>query len=289
MRLIDALRHVRQASKLGISMLCISGGEPMLYPRLVFEIVKEARKKKMQSIWLFTNSFWGTSQRIAETVLRKLKEAGLTKLCTSADGFHEPFIPIQNVDNVINAASDLGLETALDTRYMGITLQKDNPENRATAQALKQLGDHINLEDWRGSPLYVGRAAELLTPKLIDEPYLLGGYCTGPWAGGDWKKPIGVDVDSYGEVTLCPGISIGNVRRLTLPVILSAYSMKKHRIIRELSTIGPEGLAEKIKQIGYKRQSNYVTACHLCYDLRKFLRSIYPSELGPSPCYNELS
>jgi hypothetical protein len=259
----------------------------MLYPHLVFKIIKEARNQKMRSILLFTNSFWGTSQRTAEIVLRKLKEAGLTKLCTSADGFHQPFIPIQYVNNALNAAGNLGLETALDTRYMGITLQEDNPENRATVQALRQLGDHINVEDRRGSPLYVGRAAELLTPKLIDEPYLLGGYCTGPWEGGDWKKPIGVDLDSYGEVTLCPGISIGNVRSSPLSVILSNYSMKKHPIIRDLSTIGPEGLAEKLGQIGYKRQTNYISACHLCYDLRKFLRSAYPQELTPSPCYEE--
>jgi hypothetical protein len=261
----------------------------MLYPRLVIELVKEASSQRMRSIWLFTNSFWAASQRIAETRLRKLKEVGLTKLCTSADGFHQRFIPTRNVQNAINAASKLGLEVALDTRYMGVTLQKDNPENRATVQVLRELGDHINVEDWRGSPLYVGRAAEVLTPKLIDEPYLLGGYCTGPWSGGDWKKPTGVDIDSYGEVTLCPGISIGNARRLPLPMILSTYSVKKHPIIRELSTIGPEGLAEKLRQIGYKRQFNYVSACHLCYDLRKFLRSIHPSELAPSPCYEEPS
>jgi hypothetical protein len=259
----------------------------MLYPRLVADIVEEAGKQKMRSIWLFTNSYWATTQRTAETKLRKLRELGLTRLCTSADGFHQPFIPTQRIRNAVNAASKLGLEMVLDTRYMGISLQVENRENRATIRVLEQLGDLPNVEDWRGSPLYVGRAAEVLAPRLIDEPYLLGGYCTGPWAGGDWKKPSGIDVDSYGEVTLCPGISIGNTRRLPLPMILATYSAKRHMIIRELSTIGPEGLAEKLGQIGYKRQSNYVSACHLCYDLREFARSIYPSELGPSPCYEE--
>jgi hypothetical protein len=170
---------------------------------------------------------------------------------------------------------------------MGIMLQLENPENKATIQILSKLGDLVNVQDRRGPPLYVGRAAEVLTPRLIDEFYLLGGYCTGPWAGGDWKKPAGIDIDSYGEVTLCPGISIGNARKLPLDTILSSYSPRKYPIIREISSKGPEGLAEKAKAMGYKRKSNYVSACHLCYDLRKFLRNIYPEELSPSPCYEE--
>jgi MoaA/NifB/PqqE/SkfB family radical SAM enzyme len=270
-------------------MLCISGGEPMLYPRLVTQIITEASKLKMRSIWLFTNSYWATTKRIAETRLRRLRDLGLTRLCTSADGFHQPFIPTQRIHNAVNAAYNLGLEAVLDTRYMGITLQLENPENKSTVQVLGELGDLVNVKDWRGPPLYVGRAAEALAPRLIDEPYLLGGYCTGPWAGGDWKRPAGIDVDSYGEVALCPGISIGNARKLPLDTILSAYSVRKHPIIRELSSTGPEGLAEKARPMGYEGKSNYVSACHLCYDVRSFLRATYPQELSPFPCYEEPS
>jgi pyruvate-formate lyase-activating enzyme len=287
MKFSEAKEYLREASKQDIDVLCISGGEPMLYPRLVTQIVEEAGNLKMRSIWLFTNTFWATDQKIAEKNLAKLMKAGMTRLCTSADGFHRPFVSTDSIRNAMIAAHKLNLEVVLDTRYLGITLQEDNPENRATIQVLQQLGDLVNVQDWRGSPLYVGRAAEVLAPKLIDEPYLLGGACTGPWAGGDWKHPTGVDVDSYGEVTLCPGISIGNARKFPLSKILSNYGVKKHPIIRKLSDSGPEGLAEKAQRIGYKRQSNYASACHLCYDLRKFLRSRYPMELAPTSCYED--
>jgi pyruvate-formate lyase-activating enzyme len=287
MRFSEAKKYLRQALKQDIDTLCISGGEPMLYPRLVTQIAEEARNLSVRCIWLFTNAFWATDQKIAEKRLTKLKKAGVTRLCTSADGFHRRFISTDNVKYAMNAAQKLGLEVVLDTRYLGITLQEDNPENKATVQVLEQLGDLVNVEDWRGSPLYVGRAAEVLAPRLIDEPYLLGGACTGPWAGGDWKHPTGIDIDSYGEVTLCPGISIGNAKRLPLSKILSSYSVKRHPIISEVSVRGPEGLADKARQIGFKRQSNYVSACHLCYDSRKFLRPTYPKELGPSPCYED--
>jgi hypothetical protein len=289
MKFAEAKEYLEEAAERGARRVCISGGEPMLYPRLVAKIVRKARDLKMRNIWLFTNAYWASTPDIAEGRLAKLQTAGLTKLCTSADGFHKRFVPTERVGNAMKAARKFSLEVALAIRYMGITLQQDNPENKATIQMLQQLGDLANVEDWRGSPLYVGRAAEVLAPRLIDEPYLLGGACMGPWAGGDWRHPTGVDVDPHGEVTLCPGISIGSARELPLNKILLRYSVKRHPIIRELSERGPEGLAEKAQQIGYKRQSNYVSACHLCYDLRKFLRPIYPKELGPSPCYEEPS
>jgi hypothetical protein len=285
----EVKEYLRQASKQGIDMLCISGGEPMLFPRLVTQVVAEAKKFRMRNIWLFSNAFWASTPRVTEKKLAQLKKAGVTRLCTSADGFHVHFVSTERVRNAITTASKLGLEVVLDTRYVGFTPQQDNPINKATIQVLEQLGDLVNIEAWRGPPLYVGRAAEILAPSLVDEPYLLGGACTGPWAGGDWEHPTGVDVDPYGEVTLCPGISIGNARKLPLTKILSSYEAKGHPIIRELLDRGPEGLAETARQAGHKRRPNYVSACHLCYDVRKFLRSSYPAELTPSACYEELA
>ena len=111
----------------------------------------------------------------------------------------------------------------------------------------------------------------------------------GPWAGGSWVNPIGVDVDLYGEVTLCPGISIGNARKQRLAEILSDYSPSRHRIIRELSAGGPKGLWRLALDLGYKSPDGYLSACHLCYDVRKFIRPRYSEELTPISCYEELS
>lgn len=242
----------------------------------------------MQSIWVFTNAHWAADRESTRRILVRLKNAGVGRLCLGADGFHRPFVATERVRSAMLVAADLGLELTLDTRIMGVTLQEDNQINKSTVEILRELGDLRNIETWRGPPLYVGRAAEVLPQKMQREPTFVDGACMGPWAGGSWVNPVGVDIDSHGEVTLCPGISIGNARTQTLSKILSDYKPSQHRIIRELTAGGPKGLWRLASDLGYRHQGGYLSACHLCYDVRKFIRSDYPAELAPISCYEEL-
>ena len=285
----EAESYLLQGTEAGADILCISGGEPLLFPNTVTKVAQKARNLGMQSIWVFTNCHWAVDSERAKDMVTSLKKAGVSRLCLSADGFHQPFIPTSNVRHAINNANEMGLEIVLDTRIMGKALQDDNPVNKATIQILQELGDLKNIETWRGPPLCVGRAAEVIPQKIEVEPYFLGGQCMGPWAGGSWMNPIGIDVDSYGEVTLCPGISIGNAKKHQLIEILSDYSPSRHRIIRELTAGGPKGLWRIALDLGYKTLDGYLSACHLCYDVRKFVRSHYAEELAPSCCYEELT
>jgi hypothetical protein len=285
----EAEAYLQQAVEAGAEILCISGGEPLLFPETVSKIAKIASIYGMRNVWVFTNGHWAVDSEKARRTLMRLKKAGVSKLCVGADGFHQPFVPTSCVREAITVASKLGIELVLDTRIMGKALQDDNPVNKVTVQMLHELGDLRNIETWRGSPLYIGRAAEILPKRIQIEPYFLGGQCTGPWAGGSWVNPIGVDVDLYGEVTLCPGVSIGNAKKRQLAEILSDYSPSRHKIIRELSAGGPKGLWRIAIDSGYKSLPGYLSACHLCYDVRKFIRSDYAAELMPSSCYEELS
>jgi hypothetical protein len=186
----------------------------------------------------------------------------------------------------MTVARDMGLEVVLDVRFLG-SPQEDSLSNQVTRQLLEELGDLENVEIWQGQPWHIGRAADRLSSQLVQKAGIPSGNCPGPWAGGTWENPAGVDVDSYGEVTLCPGISIGNAKEHALSSILATYDPRQHPIIRELVTGGPASLAEVAQHIGYTRQANYVSECHICYDVRKFLRLRYSSELAPLICYEE--
>jgi hypothetical protein len=285
----EAKEHLVQAAKQGVNILCMSGGEPLLFFDSTTEIAQEAKRLGIGSIWVFTNAFWAIDLEATKRKLERLQAVGVTRLCLSADGFHQPFIPTMRVRHAIEAAECLGMEIVVDTRIMGKSLQEDNPVNKATVEILQELGDLRNIETWRGSPLCIGRAAEILPQKLGLESIFLGGPCGGPWAGGSWTNPVGVDVDQYGEVTLCPGISIGNTRRRHLSSIISEYEPSQHRIIRELSAGGPESLWRNALNLGYRSLVGYLSSCHLCYDVRKFLRHKYPADLAPSICYEEVA
>ncbi|MBI4758294.1 MAG: radical SAM protein [Chloroflexi bacterium] len=282
----DARRYLRQTVGRSLELVCITGGEPCLYFGLVADVVGEARAIGVPGIWLFTNAYWAVNRTAASRKLARLKEAGMTRLCLSADGFHQPFVPVARLRHAVAAARDLGLEIVLDVRFLGPP-QEDNWTNQVTRRVLEELGDLGDAEIWQGQPLYIGRAADTLLPQVAQRSGLPKGSCPGPWAGGAWGNPAGVDVDLYGEVTLCPGISIGNAKGRSLSGILDEYDPQRHPTIRELVAGGPKRLARIAQRIGYTPRSGYASECHLCYDVRRFLRPRCSSELAPLTCYEE--
>jgi len=286
MGLDDAREYLQQVAGQSLDTVCMSGGEPCLYPDLVAEVVREARAVGAPGVWVFTNAYWAVNRTAAGRRLAHLQKAGMTRLCLSADAFHQSFVPVARVRHAMAAARNLGLEVVLDSRFLGPP-HDDNPVNRTTRQVLEQLGNLEDIELWQGQPHCIGRAGDSLLPQLLQRPGVPRGSCPGPWAGGTWENPAGADVDWCGEVSLCPGISVGNARARPLSIILAEYSPRRHPIIRELAAGGPALLAEMARRIGYTPRAGYVSECHLCYDVRKFLRPRYSSELAPLICYEE--
>jgi hypothetical protein len=287
MSLGEVRGYLREVANQPLQLIAISGGEPCLNFDLVLNVIKEAHRHGVPGIWVFTNAFWASNPQVAWDRVRSLKKAGATRLCLSADGFHEPFVPVWKVRHALNAVRSAGMELVVDVRFFGGPNAK-NSINRVTRRTLKSLGSLEGVETWRGSPRYIGRAAEALVPRLKPRRGIPLGDCPGPWAGGTWVAPMGVDVDSFGEVTLCPGLSIGNARKRSLARILAEYAPSGHSIIRELAVGGPARLIPAAEELGYIPRTAYMDSCHLCYDMRKFLRGRYPSELAPAPCYEEM-
>ncbi|MDI7277038.1 MAG: radical SAM protein [Anaerolineae bacterium] len=282
----QASQYLRQAAAWPLEVVSISGGEPCLYLDVVIQVAEEARRLGVPAVWLFTNGFWATSRAATVTRLVRLKRAGVTRLCLSADGFHQSFIPVARVRRALAAGRELGFELLLDVRFLG-SPEADNPANSATRQVVAELGDLGEVEVWRAPLRWIGRAAETLAAQGELRAGLPGGACPGPWAGGTWEEPTGVDVDPYGEVTLCPGLSIGNTGERRLSALLAGYRPWRHPIIRQLARGGPAALAEVARSMGYAPRPGYAGECHLCYDVRRFLRPWYPADLAPAICYEE--
>lgn len=288
MGLEDARQYLRHLAHQPLELVCLSGGEPCLYPDLTVKVVREARAMGVPSIWVFSNAYWAVTRAGASRGLARPREAGMTRLCLSADSFHQSFVPVGRVRHAMAVARDVGLEVVLDVRSLGPP-QEDNASNRITRRVLEEPDDLEHVEVWQGQPRFIGRAADELLPQSVQRAGIPGGSCPGPWAGGTWENPAGVDVDLYGEVTLCPGISLGNAKKRPFGSILAEYQPRLHPIIRELAAGGPASLAEMAKHRGYTPRAGYVRECHLCYDVRKFLRSRYPSRLAPRICYEEVA
>jgi hypothetical protein len=278
MELEKARSYVREARILSTEIVCVTGGEPMLYVPFVKEIVSECNRLSIPEIWLFTNGFWAHNTSRAREMTENLKALGLTKVFLSVDVFHQSYIPIKSIENAIKASLKADLEVCIDARFIDQP-HKNNRYNSATRSHLASLGSLISsIEITKMQPLFVGRAAETLSKHVKKKPLLkvLEEECPGAWSGGTLRSPLGADVDEFGFVTICPGLSIGNTYATPLRKILEEYDYRNDSVIAALYDTGIKGLMGLASKNGFVPKEAYVSGCHFCYEARKFLRDIFP-------------
>jgi hypothetical protein len=130
-----------------------------------------------------------------------------------------------------------------------------------------------------------GRGAEL-SDIISPSKEIPSGKCPMPfWIDGDFQNPETIEIDSEGNVTLCPGICIGNTNIQSLTNIIKNYKIENHPVLSIVWKEGPKALLKFAEENGFKPNQKYVNECHLCYELRKFLQPIYPYSLAPKECY----
>lgn len=287
MKLADAEKYLEElADTQPLQSIGAHGGEPFLYFELLKHIMEKAKELEVQGTWTITNGYWAKTKALAKRKLVELKEAGLKSMTFSVDGFHQEYIPLENVRNGIEAAVSVGLNrVCVDSYFLG-SPNSDNVYNDLTKKAIKSLRNLDKVEIYTRQASFKGRAAELLT-KYVDlkaEPPT--GKCPLPfWIGGDLKSPETVEIDFEGNVTLCPGICIGNTKNQSLAQILQSYDCLEHPILSIIAEEGPLGLLKIATAKGFEQNQKFVNECHLCYEMRKILRRHYPEQLAPKTCY----
>ena len=129
-----------------------------------------------------------------------------------------------------------------------------------------------------GSIMFKGRAVEKLIKGLPARSWRDFTEC--PYE--DLRNPKRVHLDSYGNVHLCQGLSIGNIWQTPLSKLIKNYDCDPHPICKPIVEGGPAHLA---REYGVKHDDEYVDACHLCYNLRLSLLDWFPEYLAPKQVY----
>jgi hypothetical protein len=287
MKLEDAERFLTElAGTQPLQSFGVHGGEPFLYFKLLKQIIKKGKELGVPRSWTITNGYWAKTRTIAKKKLAQLKDAGLTSITFSVDGFHQEYIPLETVRNGIEAATAVGFQKVWVDSYSLGHLDVNNPYNISTRKAIESLRGLDRVEINLRQVDFEGRAAELLTEYVELKPETPAGKCPVPfWIGGDLRSPETVEIDYEGNVTLCPGICIGNASDQSLVDVLQDYACLEHPILSILAEEGPAGLLEIAMNRGYKQDRKFANECHLCYEVRKFLRPYYPEYLAPETCY----
>jgi len=286
MKLADVERYLKELTNTQpVQAITAHGGEPFLYFELLKQIMKKAKELKLPRRWVITNGYWAKTKAIARRKLVELKEVGLQCITFSVDGFHQEYIPLESVKNGIEVAASLGFEKVCVDSYFLVDPNSDNSYNILTRNALERLGELDNVEINRYQADFEGRGAELV--KYVEtKAELPAGKCPLPfWIGGNLKNPKTIEIDFEGNVTLCPGICIGNTKTQLLSQILQNYDYHAHPILSIIAEKGPIGLLEVAVAKGFIQHQKFVNECHLCYEVRKFLRPYCPQYLAPEGCY----
>jgi hypothetical protein len=185
----------------------------------------------------------------------------------------------------LNAAVEVGFETIGVDSYFVNSVTSDNVFNQITRKNLEVLEKIRNIEFNRFPISIEGRATELIE-NLILQNEIPNGECPIPyWISGNLENPETIEIDFEGNVTLCPGICIGNTKLEPLTEILNNYNVNEHSILSKIWKSGPIGLLDSAKSSGFDIKNRYVNECHLCYELRKHLHPQFSNLLAPKECY----
>jgi hypothetical protein len=269
-----------------IENVTIHGGEPFLYFDVMAAILRKARELEIQHRWVITNGFWAENDDAAREKLRLAKETGLTAITFSVDAFHQEYVPFDLVRSGIKCAAKLNFDTVAVDSYFLFGEHHKHRYNIETREYLRDLEMMQKVEINKFAASFEGRAATLPGELEYTGEEIPSGRCRTPfWLGGDLKDPKTIEIDCDGTITLCPGISIGNAGMKSLGEILGEYDYKEHPIIRTIVEMGPTGLFELARSKGYNGARRFVNECHLCYEMRRYLRNYFGDYLAPQGCY----
>ncbi len=247
-----------------INFVYFEGGEPFLFYPLMLEGIRMAAERGFKT-GVVTNSYWATAVEDAEIWLRPIAELGISDLSVSDDAFH-----YEDEENpaklVVEAARGLGIPVN------SISIESPRTEGRSDDDYSK--GEPIT----GGGVRFRGRAVEKLTEGLPGRPWREFTECPDC----ELENPKVVHLDTYGNVHLCQGLSMGNMWETPLSSLVTHYNADSHPVCGPLVRGGPAAL---VREYGVTHEDEYIDANHLCYLTRLSLIDRFPQHIAPRQCY----
>ena len=286
----DAEYYLSEATRNNdITWMTLIGGEALLDLNRTIEIGKIALAHGIPTVKIDTNSAWCVDEQVAESTLGKIYEAGLMLGAVSVDAFHQRFVPRERALYLMRAAEKLGIGLEGNSTILEAE-EADNAYDEESRELTGWFGER-GFQVSPGTLVFQGRAVQLAGihtgPRSIPEDRCEGVYF---FATRDFRQPGGIQIDLEGWVMVDHGICIGNARQRSLGEILADYDADSHPIISVLMDEGPIGLTRIPEANGFQlREEGYVDKCHLCQEIRTYLRPRFPGVLEPERYYPPIS
>jgi len=284
-RVDQGVRYVRML-RVTDRVVHIAGGEAMVEYDTVLAICRKASETGAAPHFIETNATWCTNAALVRHRLTELKNAGVLGLYISADPFHLALFPVDRYRRCYEMAVELfGSENVMAPE---LTREELN-EMGEIGRDLDRLAGFVR----ESPPRMVGRAGDALAGFLPSRPIeelandqMWHGQPRGMSCAPEFdpKTMWEIHIDPYGNIQTCCGVVLGDAQRTALSELMATGFGVGNPIVSALRDEGPVGLLRMAEALGYQREK-YVQKCHLCWQVRRFLRPHYPSVLGPHEIY----
>jgi MoaA/NifB/PqqE/SkfB family radical SAM enzyme len=270
-----------QAAALGIRQrLGLTGGEALLYPELVAEILSYGKSAGFQASSIASNGFWGAWPREKIDQMLSLIEKNCNLICFSMDSFHAEYVPEQSVWNAATAAAEHGIRVSFSVA--------DVCGERGAGPYLASLSEKALKHSYSLYPLERIGNAENLPEELFVKTLS---------REDEWGCPAGglISVMYDGRVFPCcnPGIfdtdfSLGSLQEHSLQDLLSnSRGIKRLRILQD-----PKYFRELMEwaagELKIEIPEQMTSACELCYRVFRSQERLESLEPGIDAIYQKM-
>lgn len=246
-----------------------TGGEALIYRDMLLECMVHAKSRGLQST-LVTNCSFAKNLETARKVINELVAAGLTSMAVSVDEYHQEFVPVQFVKNVLTVALEKGIK--VNIRMMELR-DEDSIE-----KAIEELRPEIYGAKLRVYPIFpIGSAVkDIPNEKFIRLCPPKKAFC---------PSVRSITAMFNGDLLMCcsqfaydiPIVKIGKFGETTLAEAIKNISRNDFVYVMYMNGLG--WYAQMARQLGYCVDDKYCVACHLCYELfsnKEFVKQVAP-------------
>lgn len=281
--------NLRKIASLGCRSIHVGGGEPLLDPGGLAKVLRIASEEGVYIEYVETNSSWFRDLDSAVEILSELKNSGLATLLVSISPFHNEHIPFAKVKGTIEACRRAGISAFPWTSdfYREIDAMGDN-----TPHALEEYATRFGADYLRRIPsrywIHMGGRALKTFEEIFskrDVGYLLS---RNPRGCSELRDTSHFHLDLFGNYIpgLCSGLAI---HRDDLGTELSPEA---YPLLTTLYTSGIKGFLDMAtSRFAFAPAPSYLSKCHLCLDIRRFLvtgKHVESRELQPEGFYFNL-
>ena len=283
-----AEENLRTIRKLGCSSVHIGGGEPLLRPEMLGNVLEIAANVGVAVEYVETNSAWFKDSRSAATTLSKLNKQGLQTLLVSISPFHNEYIPFAKVKGVIEAARQTGISIfPWVSEFIADLSELDAAATHTLTEFETLFGrDYVTHLPQRYWIHMGGRALETFRPYLADKSARqiidenTGGCATELLSTGHFH------LDLFGNYIpgLCAGLSIAR------DDLGNPLPEEKYPVLTALFHEGIRGFFKMAQEtFNYSpAKESYINKCDLCTEIRTFWMQNDPggtADLNPKEFY----